>query len=128
MDLPKGETAPKGSQLFLLLWLSIPSGFLVVFEKPNRSSFTFTRVIPLAAGQVACQTGHNNTTNLGLGAPYPHVPQGSQPSIRDRADRGESPHACQYGGHGSHEGPLQSARTHMELSAWQGAGSVSCRA
>jgi hypothetical protein len=26
----------------LLLWLSIPSGFLVVFEKPNRSSFTFT--------------------------------------------------------------------------------------
>ncbi len=27
---------------FLLLWLSIPSGFLVVFEKPNRSSFTFT--------------------------------------------------------------------------------------
>ncbi len=23
-------------------WLSIPSGFLVVFEKPNRSSFTFT--------------------------------------------------------------------------------------
>ncbi len=30
------------SPLFLLLWLSIPSGFLVVFEKPNRSSFTFT--------------------------------------------------------------------------------------
>jgi hypothetical protein len=29
-------------RLFLLLWLSIPSGFLVVFEKPNRSSFTFT--------------------------------------------------------------------------------------
>ncbi len=29
-------------QLFLLLWLSIPSGFLVVFEKPSRSSFTFT--------------------------------------------------------------------------------------
>jgi hypothetical protein len=29
--------------LFLLLWLSIPSGFLVVFEKPNRSSSTFTR-------------------------------------------------------------------------------------
>jgi hypothetical protein len=28
--------------LFLLLWLRIPSGFLVVFEKPNRSSFTFT--------------------------------------------------------------------------------------
>jgi hypothetical protein len=28
--------------LFLLLWLSIPSGFLVVFEKPIRSSFTFT--------------------------------------------------------------------------------------
>jgi hypothetical protein len=27
---------------FLLLWLSFPSGFLVVFEKPNRSSFTFT--------------------------------------------------------------------------------------
>jgi hypothetical protein len=26
----------------MLLWLSIPSGFLVVFEKPNRSSFTFT--------------------------------------------------------------------------------------
>ncbi len=26
---------------FLLSWLSIPSGFLVVFEKPNRSSFTF---------------------------------------------------------------------------------------
>jgi hypothetical protein len=25
---------------FLLLWLSIPSGFLVVFEKPNRRSFT----------------------------------------------------------------------------------------
>jgi hypothetical protein len=28
--------------LFLLLWLSIPSGFLVVFQKPNRSSFTST--------------------------------------------------------------------------------------
>jgi hypothetical protein len=25
-----------------LFWLSIPSGFLVVFEKPNRSSFTIT--------------------------------------------------------------------------------------
>ncbi len=25
----------------LLLWLSFPSGFRVVFEKPNRSSFTF---------------------------------------------------------------------------------------
>ncbi len=25
-----------------MLWLSIPSGFLVVFEKPNRSSCTFT--------------------------------------------------------------------------------------
>ncbi len=29
------------AQLFLLLWLSIHSGLLVVFEKPNRSSFTF---------------------------------------------------------------------------------------
>ncbi len=28
--------------LFLLLWRSIPSGFLVEFEKPNRSSFTFS--------------------------------------------------------------------------------------
>jgi hypothetical protein len=26
----------------ILQWLSIPSGFLVVFEKPNRSSFTCT--------------------------------------------------------------------------------------
>ncbi len=25
-----------------MLWLSMPYGFLVVFEKPNRSSFTFT--------------------------------------------------------------------------------------
>jgi hypothetical protein len=25
---------------FLLLWLSVLSGFLEVFEKPNRSSFT----------------------------------------------------------------------------------------
>ncbi len=29
---------------FRLLWLSIPSGFLVVFEKPNRSSFTLLHV------------------------------------------------------------------------------------
>ncbi len=28
--------------LHLGLWLSIPSGFLVLFEKPNRNSFTFT--------------------------------------------------------------------------------------
>ncbi len=28
--------------IFLLLWLSVPSGLLVVFEKPNRSSFIFT--------------------------------------------------------------------------------------
>jgi hypothetical protein len=27
---------------FLLLWLSTPSGFLVVLGKPNRSSFTIT--------------------------------------------------------------------------------------
>ncbi len=35
---------------FLLLWLSIPSGFLVVFEKPNRSSFTLTNRTRLAVG------------------------------------------------------------------------------
>jgi hypothetical protein len=29
-------------QLFLLLWLSIPSGFLVVFERPYENTFTFT--------------------------------------------------------------------------------------
>ncbi len=36
-------------QLFLLLWLSIPSGFLVGYEKANRSSFTFpcTSYLPL---------------------------------------------------------------------------------
>ncbi len=34
--------SPNARQLFLLLWLSVPSGFLVVLEKPNRSSFTFT--------------------------------------------------------------------------------------
>ncbi len=43
----KRKRAPKASpeeelHLVLLLWLSIPSRFLVVFEKPNRSSFTFT--------------------------------------------------------------------------------------
>ncbi len=38
------ESATKANLqvIFLLSWLSIPSGFLVVFEKPNRSSFTFT--------------------------------------------------------------------------------------
>jgi hypothetical protein len=34
-----GETMKCVPQLFLLLWLSIPSAFLVVFEKRNRSSF-----------------------------------------------------------------------------------------
>ncbi len=39
--------------LFLLLWLCIPSGFLVVFEKPNRSSFTFTFTITAARAAAA---------------------------------------------------------------------------
>jgi hypothetical protein len=50
VDFTLGETfvwvpcraATLPSSPLLLLWLSIPSGFLVVFEKPNRSSFTFT--------------------------------------------------------------------------------------
>ena len=29
-------------QLFLLLWLSLPSGFLVALEKPSQSSLTLT--------------------------------------------------------------------------------------
>jgi hypothetical protein len=32
-------------RLFLLLWLSLPSVFLVMLEKPNRSSFTFTFMV-----------------------------------------------------------------------------------
>jgi hypothetical protein len=40
-------------QLSLLLWLRIPSGFLVVFEKPNRRSFSLYIYAPprLPAGE-----------------------------------------------------------------------------
>jgi hypothetical protein len=38
-----GRGFPKRILYFVLLfWHSIPSGLLAVFEKPNRSSFTFT--------------------------------------------------------------------------------------
>ncbi len=39
---PVHTLTPCPLHTFLLLRLSIPSGFLVVFEKPNRSSFTFS--------------------------------------------------------------------------------------
>jgi hypothetical protein len=43
-----GQVTWPHSHIFLLLWLSIPSGFLVAVEKPNRSSFTCYIYIPLS--------------------------------------------------------------------------------
>ncbi len=46
---------PRDVNSFLLLWLCIPSGFLVVVEKPDRSSFTFafTLLVPCASTPAA---------------------------------------------------------------------------
>jgi hypothetical protein len=59
-DYPDAKSQPHLQvQHFLLLWLRIRSGFLVVFEKPNRSSFPFpfTAFLGLGAPLPACLDG-----------------------------------------------------------------------
>ncbi len=51
--------APILAELFLLLWLCVPSGFLIVIEKPNRGSLTIYLSLPMCTYARACTHGRS---------------------------------------------------------------------
>jgi hypothetical protein len=69
-----------GGQLFLLLWLSIPSGFLVVFEKPNRSSSTFTFTFSGRPAKPAHVLDHAPGPACGAALPPKQLPDREDPA------------------------------------------------